>query len=160
MGCLLWVQNLTYLFPHIFVIAGHCVKLWCTRLYSSTFYIQGNTLKIINGKTTAIPFQGEMSNDTWVLKYDLNSVFFATYTCSNIRFPCHLSTFCVMYGRPTLWHSNASNQVQFTPFSFRDKTLWVHLNIEMSSNQFRDSHYKDKTNSWLSYLCNGNAHAL
>ena len=32
------------------------------------------------------------------------------------------------------------------------------LNIKMLSYQYRNSHYKDKTVSWLSYLYNGNIH--
>ena len=32
------------------------------------------------------------------------------------------------------------------------------LNIKISSYQYRDSHYKDKTFSWPSYLYNGNLH--
>ena len=33
---------------------------------------------------------------------------------------------------------------------------WGQLNIKMMSYQYRDSHYKEKTASWQSYLCNGN----
>ena len=32
------------------------------------------------------------------------------------------------------------------------------LNIKMQSYQYRNSHYKDKTVSWLSYIYNGNIH--
>ena len=33
---------------------------------------------------------------------------------------------------------------------------WGHLNMKMMSCQYRNSHYKENTISWQSYLCNGN----
>ena len=42
--------------------------------------------------------------------------------------------------------------------SFNATQPGAHLNIKMSSYQYKDSHYKDKMVSWPSYLYNGNCH--
>ena len=41
---------------------------------------------------------------------------------------------------------------------YGDSVAVGHLNIKVTSFQYRDSHYKDKTVSWPSYLYNGNHH--
>ena len=47
-------------------------------------------------------------------------------------------------------------------FTITDFVLWWssggHLSIKISSYWYRDTHYKDKTVSWVSYLYNGNPH--